>query len=231
MSNKDSNEKKLAEEFLNNNEVVEDDYDDFSDMDRSADEFVNRKSNSKVSRILFLIMVIGASAFGLWLMKTDMLYYFASDAPQKLGYAERIDLKQAPDSGTLVTVRGTRELKRLELKYANKTNSFFGFFGTDSIYIMTPSEQLEQQLETFGLRSDVAYTGRLMRLGELSSYPQIFKWYKEQKGKQVSPQSLVVLEHQYPHEYWWAMAAFVLLALALLFSCYRFIKIIIALKK
>ena len=231
MNDNEKNDKNPVEEFLGTGDVPEDDYDDFSDMDKTPDEFVNRKSTPVFSRILLLVLVIGASGFGLWLLKSDMLYYLSSRTPVRMGYAENIDIDKAPPSGTLVDIRGTRQLQRLELKYASKANSFFSFFGTNKVFVLSPSAYVEEQLETFGLRSDVEYIGRLMRLGELSSFPQIHAWYKEKKGKDISPQALVVLERQFPQDYWWAMTAFVVLALSLLFSCYRLFRLFTGLKK
>ncbi len=225
--NEDSVELGSDEQVMDEGELAE-----LMEDDEALREFVGDldegRSSSAMKFVLFAIVLV-VGVYVMYVLYPDMMYFFANKEPIRLGFVDQLKDSDLPPSNTYVSIIGIRHIERLELRSLFKDRVLFPFIGTDRFFVVADSKKDDERLDAEGL-AERAYTGRLMRIGDMPYYEKVYNWYLTNRKKEIPPDTLILEDGVRPQDMKWVLVAWIGVGLALLWTLWRMYKMISSMK-
>ncbi len=182
--------------------------------------FVRKKKSIFMLVFISLVIFYGLSAF-----YDDVLYFFHSSTPVKLGDAALVDASKLKTikGDSFVQITGVRSFHAGEVKkgFWNDKYIIYYFLGSPNFLIF--EKKSEKKDEKFGA-VEVNIKGRIVPVKGNKSAVGLKKFFENSFAVEMSEESFIIYEGDAPGKNFLSLISFILLALIFVTNIFLFIK-------
>ena len=191
-------------------------------FENGEEEEISSFSWHRRSPLLSAVLIL-VCFYLAWSWRDDLVYSFYNAPPTDLGNAIGFTRPDLPPN-VLVSIKAIRNPNRIAKLNAWFTDFYFaGIMGTDQVFIVTTPED-EKTLKPMEGLTNQLYSGRLLRLGDLSYYAKIREFSVMWFGDAPDPDSFVIEQGKTPPAYRWVWGVYLALLLVVAVNVLKLVR-------